>query len=168
MEQWKQVKNYEMYEISSYGRVRKNYQNEKSKILKFDVINGGYLRVTLSKDGKTKRFVVHRLVAQHFLDNPNNYPEINHIDNNRANNHLDNLEWCTPLMNAQHRDAQERHTPCKKVYQFDKNGNLVGVYRSTREASRKTGYPKSCIPKWCANLSKPKNPFNWSYTPSMK
>lgn len=163
MEEWKQVEDYEMYEISSHGRVRKNYLNGKSKILKYDVINGGYLRVTLCKDATTKRFIVHRLVAQHFLPNPKGYPDINHIDNNVKNNFVENLEWCTPLINAQHRDRQNRHTPCKKVYQYDLNFNLVGIYRSTREASRKTGYAKSCIPRWCQGLTKPSNNFIWSY-----
>lgn len=165
MEIWKPIQGYEMYEISSYGRVRKNYLNGKSRILKTDVINGGYLRVTLSKNGVTERFIVHRLVAMHFIPNENNYPDVNHIDNCRTNNHKDNLEWCTPLMNAQHRDVQERHTPCRKVYQYNQEHHLIAVYRSTRECARKTGYAKSAIPKWCANISKPKNPFIWSYVP---
>lgn len=156
MEKWKKVEGYEMYEVSTCGRVRKNYLNGETKYLKFDVIRGGYLRCTLSKNGKTKRFIVHRLVAMSFIDNPNNYPDINHIDNNRTNNHVENLEWCTPLLNAQHRDKQDRHTPCKKVYQYDLNFNLIGIYRSTREAARKTGFAKSSIPEWCEHKVTPK------------
>lgn len=163
MEVWKQVENYPTYEISSYGRLRKKYLNGKQKILKPDVINGGYLRWTLSKDGMTKRFIAHRLVAMHFIQNPNNYPDVNHIDNDRQNNHVENLEWCTPLQNAKHRDKQNRHTPCKRVYQYDQHLNLIGEYRSTREAARITGFPKSCIPLWCTNKTRPKNNYIWSY-----
>ena len=165
MEIWKQVRDYPMYEVSSFGRVRKNYLNGKTKILKSDVINGGYLRVSLCKDGKVERFIVHVLVAQHFIDNPNEYPHINHIDNDVTNNRVDNLEWCTPLMNAQHRDKQDRHTPCKKVYQYDQEFNLINVFRSTREAARQTGFPKTCIPNWCVGKARPKNNYIWRYEP---
>lgn len=163
MEMWKKIIGFEMYEVSSYGRVRKNYLNGKTKILKFDIINGGYHRVSLCKNNQVKRFIVHRLVAMHFIDNPNDYPDINHIDNVRTNNRIENLEWCTPLQNAQHRDIQGRNPSCRKVYQYDKHLNLVAVYSSTRDCSRKTGYPKSCIPRWCTNKSKPLNPYIWSF-----
>lgn len=165
MEIWKIVENFNMYEISNLGRLRKNYKKGTTKILKPDVINGGYLRYTLSKDGKTYRFIAHRMVATHFIQNPNNYPDINHIDNDRTNNKVENLEWCTPKMNAEHREKQDRNPSCRKVYQYDKDLNLIAVYKSTRECARKTKYCKSSIQVWCQNRNiKPKNPYIWSYS----
>lgn len=163
MEIWKQVKDYEMYEISNFGRLKKNYKNGKTKILKADVINGGYLRYTLSKNGVTKRFIAHRLVAMHFIANPNGYSDINHIDNNRQNNVVTNLEWCTPKMNAEHREKQYRNAKAKFIYQYDKEKGLIAIYKSSRECARLTGFSKSAVQEWCAGKVKPKNEYIWSY-----
>ncbi len=169
MEIWKTVENFEMYEISSYGRLRKNYKKGFSKILKPDTIRGGYLRYTLSKNGEAYHFIAHRMVAKHFIPNIHNYPDINHIDNNRTNNRVENLEWCTPKMNAQHREKQGRNPSCKKVYQYDKDLNLIAIYKSTRECARITGYAKSAVQVWCSNKKViPKNPYKWSYLPLTK
>ena len=168
MEEWKKIKDFECYEISNCGRLRKTFPNGKVMLIKPDLIRGGYFRYTLHKNKKYKRFIAHRLVAMYFIPNPNNYPQINHKDNNRTNNRVENLEWCTALYNSQYRDMQDRHTPCKKVYQYDKDYNLIRVYRSTREVSRVLGYAKSSVPLWCSHRSKPKNPYIWSYYPSDK
>lgn len=101
---WKPIEGYEgLYEISNLGRVKSiqyfNHVNNKSyprnKILKPLPNDRGYHRVDLSKFGRSKRYRIHRLVAEAFIPNPNNFPEINHIDGNKQNNSINNLEWCT-------------------------------------------------------------------------
>jgi hypothetical protein len=96
-EVWKIIDDYPTYEISSAGRVRRG-----GKFIKGVAMNRGYMRVSLSMDGKSKGFFVHRLVAQAFLDNPENKPQVNHIDGNPSNNYVSNLEWATAQENERH------------------------------------------------------------------
>ena len=118
IEIWKDILDYEgLYQISNFGNVKalERYINIrdkqallKEKFLKFDDSNLGYRRVTLSKNGKTKRFFVHRLVALHFLDKVEGKDIVNHLDNNPSNNHVNNLEWCTHQENMLHAQKQNR------------------------------------------------------------
>lgn len=115
-EQWKDIVGYEgLYQISNFGRVKSicRLVNTKSKgketkrhiyekILK-NCINGcGYEYVCLSKKGKTKKHRIHRLVGEYFIPNPFNKPQLNHIDGNKLNNNINNLEWCNNSENMQH------------------------------------------------------------------
>lgn len=103
LETWKKIKGYEgLYEISNLGRVKRLYKNKKEKILKPIKGSYGYMHYSLSKDSKNKSIRIHRLVALHFIDNLNNYPEVNHIDGNKENYSIDNLEWCTRSQNMKH------------------------------------------------------------------
>jgi len=109
---WKPVVGFEgEYEVSNYGRVRtlnffrttkdgKQYP-VKARILKQHAVRG-YLHVSLARNGHYKRFRVHRLVAAAFIPNTHNKPEVNHIDGNKQNNNVENLEWCTPSENMRH------------------------------------------------------------------
>ena len=100
---WKSIKGYEgHYFVSNLGSVKTNnhYGSGKDAILKPAKDNKGYLRVSLTKDKILKTYKVHRLVALAFIENPNNKPYVNHIDGNRANNHVENLEWVTPSENT--------------------------------------------------------------------
>lgn len=123
IEIFKDIKEYEnLYQISNFGNVKSlpkgDGNGNRERLLKFESIirnHTTYYRVTLSKNGKTKRFLVHRLVAQHFLDNPYNKPMINHIDNNGTNNKINNLEWCTASENMQHSHRQNRQEHVKKA-----------------------------------------------------
>ncbi len=111
-ELWKDVIDYEgLYKVSNIGRVRsveryvkqhRGQQLKKGKILKLGIDRGGYVTVKLSKDNKGRRPTVHRLVSQAFITNPDNKPEVNHIDGNKSNNHVYNLEWCTRSENMKH------------------------------------------------------------------
>ena len=112
IELWKNIKNYEgYYQISNLGRVKslkkwcgnkhiKKYI-DKEQIIKPSRDNLGYLKVMLHKERKIENKRIHRLVAEAFLDNPNNLPVINHIDNNKNNNCVNNLEWCTQKHNVE-------------------------------------------------------------------
>ena len=99
-EEWVPVPDYENYHVSNFGRT-KSFYNDQVKILK-PALNRQYLFVYLYKDGKGQNFRVHRLVAQLFVPNPSNKPQVNHIDGNKLNNHVSNLEWVTNSENMRH------------------------------------------------------------------
>lgn len=122
---WKDIEGYEgLYQISNLGRVKSlertihavNRDFHHSEIIrKPSEYRGGYLQVPLSKNKVRKMAKIHRLVAEAFIPNPDNKPQVNHIDSNRKNNRLDNLEWVTPKENAVHSCVYgARHKP--KVY----------------------------------------------------
>ena len=94
---WIKIKDYENYEINELGHVRRN-----GKIRKSFISNNGYLIIQLCKDGKIKHFLIHRLIAQTFVKNPENKQYVNHIDGNRQNNLIENLEWVTKSENILH------------------------------------------------------------------
>lgn len=94
-----------LYEISNHGRIKSIRNN---LYLKSRVSNCGYLRLGLRKLGISTWFSIHRLVGIHFIDNPSGYPCINHIDNDKTNNHVSNLQWCTHQMNSTHMVQQGR------------------------------------------------------------
>lgn len=101
---WKPIKGYEKYMVSNTGKVKSlDYMHTgKEHILKTVTANHGYLAVSIYDNGKPKRILLHRLVAMAFIPNPNNYREVNHIDCNKHNNCVDNLEWVTPKQNIRH------------------------------------------------------------------
>ena len=125
------------YEVSNIGRVR----NVNGKILSTEEVRGGYLRVSLSFKGKKYQRSVHRLVADAFMSNPNNLPQINHKDENKKNNVVDNLEWCTAKYNSNYGTRIERLTKSlkKPIAQYDLNGNLIAIHPSLREAAAAIG-----------------------------
>lgn len=104
MEEWKTIKDYPNYEVSNIGIVRttKNEFTRKERVLKRKLSNKGYVRVGLWKSNKVKFISVHRLVAIHFIDNPNNLPEVNHKDGNKENCNNWNLEWTDRKGNSKH------------------------------------------------------------------
>jgi hypothetical protein len=119
-EQWKDIKGYEgLYEVSNLGNVRSLDRVIKSKhngtmlrkgqiLTPFYEEKKGYYQVSLSKDGKNKKHRVHRLVASAFLDNPHSYTDVNHKDEVKTNNNVDNLEWCTRKYNNNYGTKPER------------------------------------------------------------
>ena len=111
MEIWKDIKGYEgLYQVSNMGRIKSlNYRNTGEEgILRHSLDSYGYLKVTLHKNGKQKYFRIHRLVAETFIPNVNNLPEVNHIDENKENNHVENLEWCDRKYNNNYGSRNER------------------------------------------------------------
>ena len=111
---WKDIKGYEnYYQVSNYGRIKskarirkgkqKQFYLTKEKILRAHVNKKrGYVQILLTKKAEQRLYLCHRLVAEAFIPNPNNYSEINHIDGNKQNNYVKNLEWCTHSENIKH------------------------------------------------------------------
>ena len=161
METWKDIKGYEgIYQISDKGRVRSldrldnKGRKTHGRILAVKHDGGGYCQVALSKDGKQKYPKIHRLVALHFIPNPDNKPQINHKDENKENNSVENLEWVTSKENANYGTRIDRcyknrdyksigkniskgikeSGRCKPIVQYDLNMNKINEWDSAAEA----------------------------------
>lgn len=140
MEIWKDIEGYEgLYQVSNLGNV-KSLNKRKGRILKLTKDHFGYLRVNLYKDFKYKIHKVHRLVAQAFIENSNNYPIINHKDEDKTNNKVENLEWCDHKYNNNYGTVRKRQKQTatnnpkisKQVFCFETGV----VYPSVRQLSR--------------------------------
>ena len=177
IEIWKDVKGFEgFYKVSNLGRVKglERVSSDKrflpERILATSLYNG-YFMAKLCVNGKSKRMLVHRLVATAFIPNPHNFPHINHIDENKTNNIVDNLEWCTPRYNSNYGTGKARAREAyilnnsKEIYQFDLDGNFVNSYRSISEASDATNAPRSEICSCCKmkESSISSHGFMWRY-----
>lgn len=162
---WKSIEGYEgLYEVSNLGRIKSlRYANSNSpnpRVLKTPSTKGGYPHLGLYKDGVPTTFNVHELVAKHFIPNPENYPTINHIDENKLNNRVDNLEWCTQMYNNNHGSRVENLS--KKTYQYTLDGQFIKVWDSTQEAQR-NGYISSCISQCCNGIRNTHKGYIWKY-----
>ena len=168
---WLPIKGFEcLYEVSSFGRVRNlNYKRTGQTRVLSPYENKGYLQVDLCKNGKRKSYSVHRLVAEAFLPNWFDEPQVNHRDENKHNNHIDNLEWCTATYNNNYGTHNERVSSkntngkqSKQVLQFTKTGELVREWPSTKEAGRK-GFNSGHIVSCCLGERKSHKSFIWRY-----
>lgn len=173
---WKDIKGYEnLYQVSNFGNVKSFYN--KSHLLKLKPDKYGYISVTLVKEKKKKRKRVHRLVAEAFIENTNNYLVINHIDGNKQNNNVNNLEWCTQKHNIEEAwrlglsKTSEKNrkissewckkNKIKKVAQYDKEMKLIKIWNSEIEASKKTKISKTSINNNICGLSKSAGGYIW-------
>ena len=168
----------ELYEIGNLGTIRSlpkyrgtNYtcpipaQNMKWKD------NGrGYMQVSLCKASKKKQHYVHILVATHFVNNPDNLPEVNHADGNKMNNAFHNLEWATRKSNEEHawriglkNMKGDKHHASKRVLQFDLNGNIIQEWTNGNEVMNTLGFANCHISKCCRGLAKTAYGFKWQY-----
>lgn len=134
---WKEIKGYEdKYLISNLGNVKSlNYNNTKFEKERLLDDKNGYKRVALLKNSKGKKFFVHRLVAEAFIPNPNNYPIVNHKDGNPSNNNIDNLEWCTIKYNTHHA-LETGLIKMKKIKKFDIKGKYIKTYNNIWEIKK--------------------------------
>ena len=166
MEHWKPVVGYEeLYEVSDMGNVR-SLKFGKQKILKPWKDGGGYLKINLCKDGHVKKFKVHRLVAEAFIQNPNNLDTVNHKDEVKTNNVASNLEWMSQKDNNNYGTRNKRigESLSKKVQMFDKStGELLATFPSTREAARVTGISPKNISACCIGKRKSAGGYIWKY-----
>lgn len=178
MEQWKDIKGYEgKYQISNYGEVRSFSKWSNGKILKGGSCGnpGPYRFVSLVKTGRKdiKNVYIHRLVAEHFLENPYNLNEVNHIDGNTLNNRADNLEWCDHGYNMAHANklglidhlkyCGSKHPNAKAVIQRNLNGEFVKEWGSVNQIQRETRYLASNIFNCCKHRTKTAYGFLWEY-----
>lgn len=117
---WKDIPNYEgLYQVSNMGNVRSFHNRYKNKtLIKPCATSKGYLSVSLCKNHSQKAFNVHKLVAELFIPNPKNLPCVNHIDENKTNNTVSNLEWCTYQYNNTYGHRIEKSVATRKKHQF--------------------------------------------------
>ena len=132
---WKPIEGYEgKYEVSNLG----NIKNSRNKLLKPFKTGNDYFKVGLSYNNKNKQHFIHRLVAQTFLDNPDNLPQVTHKDENTQNNCIDNLEWCDHSYNQNYgsRNYKVQEKLGIKVNQYDLRGNFIKTFNSITEAQK--------------------------------
>ena len=137
MEEWRDIKGYEgYYQISNFGRVKSLSRDvgsnrcKKETIMKTSLDKDGYENLVLRKNGKQRHFRVNRLVAEAFLENPNNYPQVNHKDEDKTNNNVNNLEWCSAKYNVNYGLRTEKAS--KKVICV----TTGKIFKSIAEASK--------------------------------
>ena len=163
--EWKTVIQNDYYEVNEYCQVRN--KKRPNKILSTQVNNSGYLKVVLYRNGKQETYYVHRLGATAFLpnDDPEYKTQINHIDENKLNNHISNLEWVTPKENINYGTANARRATAldKPVEQYDLQGNLIAIYPSGIEAALQTGIDNTGICYVCKGKRKTAGGYKWRY-----
>lgn len=173
---WKEVLGYEgLYEVSNYGKVRsknryvdcKKYKAfKKGVLLKPRKDKGGYLTVYLSRGNKHKQFFVHRLVAMSFIENSNNLPFINHKDENKENNVVENIEWCDRMYNNNYgsRNLRAGISCRKRILQYDLRGNFIKSYNSVFQAKKENSKSSGThISEACNGKRKSAYGYLWRY-----
>lgn len=177
-EVWKDIKDYEgLYQVSNFGRVKRlkytmptkikhnNFITKKEHLMKLSLNKKGYLYVKLCKNGKTKHFQVHRLVACAFIPNLSNKPQVNHLDENPLNNCMDNLEWSTAKENLNYgtRTMRAKIKISKKVNQYTLDNKFIKTWNSMQDIERETHYFASSICLCCKNKRKKAYGYIWKY-----
>ena len=161
-EEWRSVIGYEgLYEVSSCGQIK---SLRKGALLTPHKINGYYV-IRLCKNGKSKNYKIHRLVAEAFIPNPENKPEVDHIDTNKRNNMVENLRWVTRQENCDNPRTFRTHmiAVTKPILQYDLDGNFLNYYPSIAEASRRTGIIVCTIQNCLAGRTQTAKGFIWKY-----
>ena len=125
---WKPIKDYEHYQVSDCGDV----MNSKGKILKFQKNKNGYLQISLWANSKRKTFNVHRLVAETFIPNSENKPQVDHIDNNTINNNISNLRWVTSSENCENRGMRSDNKTGHKHISYNIHDKLYVFIKVTK------------------------------------
>lgn len=169
---WKDIKGYErLYEISNKGNVKSlnkkiqrsndRIQTFKERKLKPGLSKNGYLTVQLFKNKKGKTKYIHKLVAEAFIPNLDNYPIINHKDENKQNNYVDNLEWCTYSYNNSYNDKMKNLR--KKVLQYNKNNKFIKKWDGLINIQKELGINRNNITSVCKGKRKHAGGYIWKY-----
>lgn len=175
---WKDVPGFEdSHQVSNLGRIRAkdryikckhgSVSLKKGKILKPVVCKNGYLEAQFTVNNVRKVFLLHRLVAMVFIDNPNNYPEVNHLDEDITNNKINNLEWCSSKYNANYGTRNERcwmnNPQKKKVNKYSIDGTFIAEYPSISTAAKEHGITDSPIVRVCKGKQNTSCGYVWKY-----
>ncbi|MDR1286282.1 MAG: HNH endonuclease [Treponema sp.] len=182
---WKDITGYEgLYKASNYGNIlsvqrHKINRTIRERILKKDKGKNGYFCIYLSKNGKVKKHLIHRIVAMTFIPNPENLPQVNHKDENKSNNYVGNLEWCTCSYNSSYGTINQRRTAHTNYYssanmerhkrdripvmQLSRKLELINVFESLSQAAVKTNTPIGTICRCCRGKGKTAGGYIWKY-----
>lgn len=162
MEQWKTIDEYPNYMVSNMGNV---INVKTNKILKPIFCGGGYSDVGLCNNGISKRFKIHRLVAQAFIPNPDNLPQVNHINEDKTDNRVENLEWCDVRYNINYGTRSKRQSEklSKPICQYNLNGSLIRIWKGSRDIERELGFYSGSIIRCCKGKRNKANGFIWKY-----
>lgn len=183
---WKDIKGYEGYQVSNLGRVKSlNYRRQKGyeKILTPREDNNGYFRVELSNNAvKGRNYAIHRLVALAFIPNPENKPQVNHINGIKSDNRVENLEWCTKSENTKHawendliKNTLKRKQHGKnlghkyggynkkEVVQYDLNGKIIKKWNSIAEVEKILSIDHRNISACCLGKQKTAGGYIWKH-----
>lgn len=181
-EEWREIPGYPHYEISNLGEIRSTDKYQKrfngkvtcnfivrGRKLKPSITDFGYKRVTLYVDKKPIRVCIHKLVALAFLDNPENKPQVNHINGNKLDNRLENLEWCTCSENVIHAFksnlVKNNHFIKKriKIKQLSLSGELIKEWNSIQEAGKSLNIQTQNISKVCNGKRNKAGGYIWRF-----
>lgn len=175
-EVWRPIEGFEcLYEVSNLGRVKSLdrwvvYKDGKKRLFKGQLLisvrnRDGYMRVCLHKDSLQYNKCIHRLVAEAFIPNPNNLPMVNHIDEVKTNNRVDNLEWCDAQYNAIYGTAIQRRLEKykKKVNQYNKDGVFIKQWDSPKDAADCLGIDRFHIYHVCKGERRFAGGYIWRY-----
>lgn len=186
-EVWKDIPNYEgYYQISNLGRIKSvarkvkyqnSYRNVKEKLKKTFIGKQGYERVELSKNGKTKKYNVHRIVANVFISNPLNKETVNHINGIKTDNRVENLEWATRSENELHaykiglaKNSEKqrnvarlycKENKIKSIIQLDLDGNFIKEWKSAKEVEEKINISRKNISQCITGKNKTAGGYKW-------
>lgn len=171
IEVWKDIPNYEgLYQVSNLGRIRNcpnkpGAWNKEAIIIKTMLNTYGYPMFSLCKNGKRKTGLVHRCVAEAFIPNPQNLPQINHKDEDKTNNRVDNLEWCDCQYNNTYGTRIDRaiKKTNKAVCQYDLDGNFIKKWDSLSQINKELGFLQGNISSCCHGRYKTMYNYIWKY-----
>jgi len=161
MEVWKKITGFENYEVSDLGNVKSSQPNKKERFLKLRISRFGYARVMLQQNNIKKEVLVHRLVALHFIENTLNKEQVNHIDCNKLNNKVSNLEWCNQSENMIHSLNNGRNKKAREIIRGIDTEFVV--YKSIKEASIDNNVSTASIHQCLKGKSKTCKGYKWMY-----